>query len=505
MVSHIFEKRSIHPKQVREEEQESDALAQARDFSLRRGSSRSSEDLIASTGPECHFSRPDETTLAQARPLSLKRGNSRSSENSSYQPWDPRLSRRFSLGRERFTWEGEILGYTREFSPEQELSRLGEKWHFGAVDTVRHGERGTCIKTSLVHESEREKCLKKYLVHHGKCQSSLNKSLVRHGMSENCLNKSLVDHGKRENCLNKPFVHHGKSGNCLKKSLIHHSKREKCLNKSMVHHGKRVNCLKKSLVHHGKHENCLNKSLVHHIKCGNFFKKSLVHHSKRENCLNKYLVHHSERENCLNKFLLHHGKREKCLNKSVVHHDKHGNNFSKSLVHRGKRRNCLNKSLVHHGKRGDCLKKSLVHHGSRLSEGLNVLSLRSIGTSPKRRSGRLSESEIWKSYQILDRAWILAQARGGLREKFVPGAELSSVKCEKVAKFSPKRVVLARARVLEVKKQQWRLEEMKGDVALLRSNGAYAPKVREKTIVVLEYFIRVIFSDFPQESEHVNG
>ncbi|KAF1859036.1 hypothetical protein Lal_00000860 [Lupinus albus] len=28
------------------------------------------------------------------------------------------------------------------------------------------------------------------------------------------------------------------------------------------------------------------------------------------------------------------------------------------------------------------------------------------------------------------------------------------------------------------------------------------PKVREKTIVVLEYFIRVTFSNFPQESEN---
>ncbi|KAF1866187.1 hypothetical protein Lal_00024184 [Lupinus albus] len=54
-----------------------------------------------------------------------------------YHSWDPRLSERFSLGRERFTWEGEILGYTGEFSPERELSRLGEKWHFGAVDTLR--------------------------------------------------------------------------------------------------------------------------------------------------------------------------------------------------------------------------------------------------------------------------------------------------------------------------------------------------------------------------------
>ncbi|KAF1864668.1 hypothetical protein Lal_00031986 [Lupinus albus] len=55
----------------------------------------------------------------------------------SYQSWDPRLSERFSLGRERFTWEGEILGYNGEFSPERELSRLGEKWHFRNVETVR--------------------------------------------------------------------------------------------------------------------------------------------------------------------------------------------------------------------------------------------------------------------------------------------------------------------------------------------------------------------------------
>ncbi|KAF1886009.1 hypothetical protein Lal_00021288 [Lupinus albus] len=54
-----------------------------------------------------------------------------------YQSWDPRLSERFSTGRERLTWEGEILGYTGGFSPERELARLGEKWHFGAVETVR--------------------------------------------------------------------------------------------------------------------------------------------------------------------------------------------------------------------------------------------------------------------------------------------------------------------------------------------------------------------------------
>ncbi|KAF1858864.1 hypothetical protein Lal_00032252 [Lupinus albus] len=48
-----------------------------------------------------------------------------------------RLSERFSLERERITWEGEILGYTGRFSPERGLPRLGEKWQTGAVDTVR--------------------------------------------------------------------------------------------------------------------------------------------------------------------------------------------------------------------------------------------------------------------------------------------------------------------------------------------------------------------------------
>ncbi|KAF1881985.1 hypothetical protein Lal_00038629 [Lupinus albus] len=54
-----------------------------------------------------------------------------------YQSSDPRLSERFSPERERFTWEGEILGYTGGFSLEREMSRLGEKWHLGLVDTVR--------------------------------------------------------------------------------------------------------------------------------------------------------------------------------------------------------------------------------------------------------------------------------------------------------------------------------------------------------------------------------
>ncbi|KAF1883329.1 hypothetical protein Lal_00015122 [Lupinus albus] len=48
-------------------------LAQARHLLLKPGSSRSGENLTASIGPECHISRPGETTLAQARPFSLKR------------------------------------------------------------------------------------------------------------------------------------------------------------------------------------------------------------------------------------------------------------------------------------------------------------------------------------------------------------------------------------------------------------------------------------------------
>ncbi|KAF1864528.1 hypothetical protein Lal_00021953 [Lupinus albus] len=39
--------------------------------------------------------------------------------NTMYQSWDSRLSERFSPGRERPTWEGEILGYTEGFSPEE--------------------------------------------------------------------------------------------------------------------------------------------------------------------------------------------------------------------------------------------------------------------------------------------------------------------------------------------------------------------------------------------------
>ncbi|KAF1872196.1 hypothetical protein Lal_00039357 [Lupinus albus] len=58
-------------------------------------------------------------------------------DNSSYQSWKSRLSERFSPKRERITWEGKILGYTGGFSPKRELSRLGEKWQFGAVDTMR--------------------------------------------------------------------------------------------------------------------------------------------------------------------------------------------------------------------------------------------------------------------------------------------------------------------------------------------------------------------------------
>ncbi|KAF1892951.1 hypothetical protein Lal_00015272 [Lupinus albus] len=43
---------------------------------------------------------------------------------------DPRLSERFSPGRERLTWEGKIQEYTRRFSPGREIA-------FWVVDTVR--------------------------------------------------------------------------------------------------------------------------------------------------------------------------------------------------------------------------------------------------------------------------------------------------------------------------------------------------------------------------------
>ncbi|KAF1896161.1 hypothetical protein Lal_00027234 [Lupinus albus] len=52
---------------------------------------------------------------------------------------EQRLNQRMDDGFQLLidSWEGEILGHTGEFSPERELSRLGEKWHFGAVDTMR--------------------------------------------------------------------------------------------------------------------------------------------------------------------------------------------------------------------------------------------------------------------------------------------------------------------------------------------------------------------------------
>ncbi|KAF1870608.1 hypothetical protein Lal_00025925 [Lupinus albus] len=90
--------------------------------------------------------------------LSLKRGilaqarDSRSRENLTYQSWKSCLSERFSPERERITWEGEILGYTGGFSPERELSRLGENWQFGAVDTVNmNDEKRECHKESHMH------------------------------------------------------------------------------------------------------------------------------------------------------------------------------------------------------------------------------------------------------------------------------------------------------------------------------------------------------------------
>ncbi|KAF1874311.1 hypothetical protein Lal_00013750 [Lupinus albus] len=42
-----------------------------------------------------------------------------------YQSWKPRLIERFSPERKRISWEGEILDYTRGFSPGREMAILG--------------------------------------------------------------------------------------------------------------------------------------------------------------------------------------------------------------------------------------------------------------------------------------------------------------------------------------------------------------------------------------------
>ncbi|KAF1866138.1 hypothetical protein Lal_00031442 [Lupinus albus] len=95
----------------------SNALAQARDFSLRRGSSCLSEDLTALTGPECHFSRPCETTLAQARPLSLRRDHSRSGETTLAQARPLSLRRDHSHSSEAILAQARILQYSPGFHP----------------------------------------------------------------------------------------------------------------------------------------------------------------------------------------------------------------------------------------------------------------------------------------------------------------------------------------------------------------------------------------------------
>ncbi|KAF1886010.1 hypothetical protein Lal_00021289 [Lupinus albus] len=89
--------------------------------------------------------------LAQARQLSLKR------ESSSKQSWDSRLSERFFPGRERLTWEGEILGYTGRFSPEREWSRLGEKMMFWTCRgcKILAWARGSSLEREMLRLGER--------------------------------------------------------------------------------------------------------------------------------------------------------------------------------------------------------------------------------------------------------------------------------------------------------------------------------------------------------------
>ncbi|KAF1889024.1 hypothetical protein Lal_00042993 [Lupinus albus] len=62
----------------------------------------------------------------------LKMAN-QSFEDFNYQSWDSRLSEGFSLGREKLTWEDEILGYTRGYSPGRGLARLSEEGSTGRV------------------------------------------------------------------------------------------------------------------------------------------------------------------------------------------------------------------------------------------------------------------------------------------------------------------------------------------------------------------------------------
>ncbi|KAF1877227.1 hypothetical protein Lal_00011998 [Lupinus albus] len=69
-----------------------------------------------------------------------------------YQSWDSRLSEGLSPGRERLTWEGEILGYTEGFSLEREWSRLSESWLAWARNMTFWTCRGCKILKSRLSE-----------------------------------------------------------------------------------------------------------------------------------------------------------------------------------------------------------------------------------------------------------------------------------------------------------------------------------------------------------------
>ncbi|KAF1888915.1 hypothetical protein Lal_00036674 [Lupinus albus] len=100
-----------------------------------------SADMVVAVGDLCKVSdqASDMGPMSAKKVRTLPRKRDRysfSKCHKRYQSWKPRLIERFSPERERITWEGEILDYTGGFSPERELSRLGEKWQFWAVDTV---------------------------------------------------------------------------------------------------------------------------------------------------------------------------------------------------------------------------------------------------------------------------------------------------------------------------------------------------------------------------------
>ncbi|KAF1879831.1 hypothetical protein Lal_00037334, partial [Lupinus albus] len=80
--------------------------------------------------------------------------------------------------------------------------------------------------------------------------------------------------------------------------------------------------------------------------------------------------------------------------------------------------------------------------------------------SPERELSRLGEKwQFWAVDTVDDSSWI---------------STIPSTKPQKHIKTSSSCFLMEHWSALEMKKQQWRLKEMKGDGALLWNNGAYA-------------------------------